>query len=250
MRSFFRVGVVCALTTLTAGADAAAGYSLERNEMRAQLAPVRYTTLASELGAKIDRISVREGERFATGQILIQFDCVLQAAQLQKAAAQLDSARNTFEGNQRMADLKAVGQVELKNSKAEVDKAQADVAYLQATLDKCAVKAPFSGRAGEQKVREQQFVQPGQALMEIIDDSQLELEFIVPSRWLSWLKPGHRFQVRIEDTGRVYPVKLSRIAPRVDPLSQSVKAAAVIDGQFQELLPGMSGRILLSAPGR
>ena len=39
--------------------------------------------------------------------------------------------------------------------------------------------------------------QPGQALLDILDDSALELEFLVPSRWLSWLHSGSEFQVHL-----------------------------------------------------
>ena len=228
----------------------AANYGLERNEMRAQLSAHRYTTLSAEMGAKIKRLPVREGERFEQGQLLIEFDCVLQSAQLDKARAQLDGAQNTWRGNQRLAELNAVGRVELQNSEAEVNKARADVAYLQATLEKCKVNAPFPGQVAEQKAREEQFVQPGQALLDILDDSQLELEFILPSRWLTWLKPGYKFRARIDDTGKTYPVKLLRLGARADPVSQTVKAVAVIDGRFPELIAGMSGQILLAPEKR
>lgn len=229
---------------------AQADYALDRMEMRAQLTPQRYTTLSAELAAKISQIAVREGERFKAGQPLIRFDCTLQAAQLDRAQAQLGSAEHTYSGNRRLAELNAVGQVELKNSEAEAAKARADVAYLQAMLDRCTIVAPFDGRAAEQKAREQQFVQAGQPLMDILDDTGLELEFIVPSRWLTWLRPGHRFQVRIDDTARTYPAKLLRLGARADPVSQTVKAVAVIDGRYPELIAGMSGRILMSPPAR
>ena len=54
-------------------------------------------------------------------------------------------------------------------------------------LGKCQISAPYAGRIAEQKIREQQYAQAGQPLLDIIDDSVLELEFLVPSRWLSWL---------------------------------------------------------------
>jgi RND family efflux transporter MFP subunit len=235
-----------AVLSLIFALPAQAQFALDRMEMRAQLTPQRYTTLSSELGVKISKINVKEGERFKAGEVLIVFDCALQSAQLDKARAQLVGAENTYGGNQKLAALNAVGQVELGNAQAEVMKARADVAYLQATLDKCIIAAPFDGRASEQKAREQQFVQPGQALLDIIDDSTLELEFIMPSRWVTGVKPGHKFQVRIEDTNKTYPAKLLRIAAKADPVSQSVKAVAVIDGNYPELIAGMSGRILLS----
>lgn len=237
-----------ALAALGAGSAWAADYALERQAMRAQLMPQRYTTLSAEVGAKISRIAIKEGQRFAAGQPLIVLDCVLPSAQLQKAKAQQASARNNWEGSQQMAQLNAIGQVELRNSEAELAKATADVAYLQATIEKCQIKAPFRGRAGEQKAREQQFVQPGQGILDIVDDSTLELELIVPTRWLSWFKPGHKFQVNIEDTDKTYPVKLVRITAKADPVSQSVKSVAVIDGSFPELMAGMSGTIVLAPP--
>ena len=243
------VAGLCFLLAAMAPASGAE-YALERNEMRAQLTPYRYTTLSAEMGAKITRLPVKEGERFENKTLLIEFDCAVQAAQLDKARAQLEVATNTWQGNKRLAQLNAIGQVELQNSQAEVSKASADVALLQATLGKCRVLAPFAGRVAEQKAREEQFVQPGQALLDILDDRQLELEFILPSRWLSWIKPGHVFKVRIDETGKNYPVKLLRLGARADPVSQSIKAVGVIDGKFPELIAGMSGQILLAPDKR
>lgn len=227
---------------------AADEFSLEQQEMRAQLTASRYTTLSAELGAKIARIAAREGESFKRGQPLVTLDCSLQVAQLDRAKAQLSAAETTYAGNQKLAELNAVGQVELQNSAAEVQKARADVALMQVTLDKCVIPAPFNGRVAEQKAREQQYVQPGQALLEVLDDSSLELEFIVPTRWIAWLKPGYPFRVQIDDTGRTYSVNLLRVGAKADPVSQSVKAIAVVNGRFPELIAGMSGRILLSPP--
>lgn len=217
-------------------------------EMRAQLAPINFTTLSSEFDAKIEHISVREGDAFKAKQILIRFDCRLQSAQLKKARAAQAGAQNTLAGNQRLAKLGAIGQVELKNSKVEVQKAQADVSYLQTTLSKCKVEAPFSGRVEAVNAQSNQYVTAGQPLLDIIDDSALELVFIMPSRWLAWLKKDYPLQIQIEETGKSYPARLTRTSARVDPVSQSVKAFAIIEGYFPELMSGMSGRVDISPP--
>lgn len=231
---------------LTIAAQAAAPASLEQREIRAQLMPRRYTTLAAEIGAKVSRVPVTEGGRFAKGDTLVSFDCSLQQAQLDKAQAALDAAEKTWTANKRLAELDSVGKTELGVSEAEMNKARAEVASHQTILGKCAAIAPFPGRVAEQKVREEQYVQPGQALLEILDDSELDLEFIVPSRWLAWLKPGYRFRVSIDETGRTYPAKVRTVGARVDPGSQSIKLIATIDGQYSELIAGMSGRVLVS----
>ncbi|MEP7247016.1 MAG: efflux RND transporter periplasmic adaptor subunit [Gammaproteobacteria bacterium] len=222
--------------------------SLDKQDIRAQLSPRRYTSLAAEIGAKIDRIAVREGESFKAGQTLIKLDCSLQAAQSQRAAAALFAADKSVSANRRLAELNSVGQLELDTAEAELAKARADVALTAATLSKCNVAAPFAGRVAEQKMREKQFVQVGQPILDILDDTSLELEFIVPSRWLAWLKPGYAFLVRIDETADTYPAKITRLGARVDPVSQSIKITAVIDGRFPRLIAGMSGRVELKAP--
>lgn len=226
----------------------AARTAIERQEIRAQLMPRRYTTVAAEIGAKVNRLPMPEGGTFRAGQLLVSFDCSLQQAQMQKARAELQGAEQTLKTNQRLAELNSVGKLDLDMAQAAAQKARAEVVAHQAVLGKCAIAAPFSGRVAEQKVREQQYVQPGQALLDILDDSVLELEFLVPSRWLSWLRVGGTFQVQIDETRKTYPAKFIRIGARVDPVSQSVKVAAAIDGQFKELIAGMSGRVQITPP--
>jgi RND family efflux transporter MFP subunit len=223
---------------------------LDALDIRAQLSPKRYTTLAAEIGARINRIAFKEGERFKAGQMLVSLDCSVQAAQRDRARAALNAAETAWTGNKKMAEYNAVGQVELDTSRAEVDKMRAELNFNNATLAKCGMVAPFSGRVAEQKAREGQYLQPGQAVLDILDDSSLELEFIVPSKWLAWLQPGYKFQVLIDETRKAYPARIQRIGARIDPVSQSVKAIAVIDGQFADLIAGMSGKIELTPPAK
>lgn len=224
------------------------GDSLERNALRAQLVPVHQTTLAAGIAERIDRLAVREGEPFAKGDLLVGFDCSVQQAQMKKAQATLDGAAATHRANLRLADLNAIGEVELAVGAAEVAKAEADIGYLKAVLAKCSIHAPFSGRVGETHARAKQFVGLGEPIVEIFDDRTLELEFIVPSRWLAWMTPGFAFFVDMDDTGRRYPARLTRTAARVDPLSRSIKVMATIDGEHPELLAGMSGRVQIEPP--
>lgn len=237
-----RALVVAVAVVLGSGAVAGA------QELRAQLSPRDYTTLAAEIGAKVERVAVREGERFRKGEILIEFDCSIQRAEMAEAVAALSAAEKTTLVNKRLLELQTIGRLENDIAIAERDKAKARVDANAAVIGKCNIPAPFDGRVVEQKVRAQQFAQPGQQLLDILDDSELELELIVPSKWLVWLKPGHRFEVAIDETGKTYPVKLTRVGARVDPVSQSVKVTGSIGVSVPELTAGMSGRVLLTPP--
>ncbi|MEY2618457.1 MAG: hypothetical protein RL522_1459 [Pseudomonadota bacterium] len=224
------------------------GAPLARQALRAQLLPRRYTTLAAEVGAKVNRLPVPEGGAFRAGQVLAGFDCSVQQALLHKHQAELQAAEKTAQANEALHKLNSVGQLELDLSQVAVQRVRAELGSQQAVLEKCTITAPFSGRVAEQRVREQQFVQAGQPVLDILDDSVLELEFIVPSAWLSWLRVGSDFTVSIDETGKTYPARLTRLGARVDPVSQSLKVGAAIHGRFPELMAGMSGRVDMPAP--
>jgi membrane fusion protein (multidrug efflux system) len=228
--------------------SAAAPGAAAPQDIRAQLTPRDYTTLASENAGRIDRIATRAGQHFKKGDVLVVFDCVAQQAQSAKARAVLVAAEKTFAVNRRLAQLKSIGQLELDVSEAEIEKARADVAIADAAASKCSVVAPFSGVTVEQKAREFQYTTPGQPLLEILDDRNLEVEFIAPSRWLPWLKVDYAFAIRVDETGKSYPAHITALGARVDPVSQSIKVTGAFDNPAPELISGMSGRIDIAPP--
>jgi RND family efflux transporter MFP subunit len=238
---------VATAAVLATHVEADAQTAPRAREIRAQLTPRRFTTISSEVGAKVSSVHVTEGGSFRKGQALVSFDCAMQRAQLAKSQADLAAADKTWTANKRLAELHSVGQVELDNSQSARNKSAADVDMAKTLLSKCVISAPYSGRVAEQKVREQQYVQAGQPLLEILDDSTLELEFLAPSRWLIWLKPGAKFQVRIDETGKTYPASVVRTGARIDPVSQSIKIKGQIAGRYPELLAGMSGVVSFPA---
>jgi RND family efflux transporter MFP subunit len=200
------------------------------------------------MSGRISQLNLREGQAVEKGDLLAAFDCNLQQAQLKKVNAQRAAAQNTLKGNRRMAELNAIGEVELQNSQLEVSKAQADIDYLKAQIDRCEIRAPFSGSIGDRLVSEQEFVQIGTPLFEILDDSSLQIEFIAPSRWISWLTPGLQFEIGVEDTEKLYNAELLYTAAKVDAMSQSIKVFARVTDTSPELKPGMSGQINLIPP--
>lgn len=231
-----------------AQADEAPAGETPAQVIRAQLVPRDFTTLASEIAARIDRITRRPGEHFKTGDALVVFDCVAQRAEAAKARAVMAVAEKTYAVNRRLFELKSLSQLELDVSAAEIAKAKADVDIADAAASKCTIAAPFSGVVVDQKARAFQYTTPGQPLLDILDDRALEVEFIAPSIWLRWLKPGYPFAVAVDETGKTYSAHIELIGARVDPVSQSIKITGAIDGDPGDLVAGMSGRVRIAPP--
>ncbi|WP_193771119.1 efflux RND transporter periplasmic adaptor subunit [Candidatus Magnetaquicoccus inordinatus] len=215
---------------------------------RVELYAKRRTQLSSEMAARITRLSVREGGRFAKGELLVAFDCALEQAQLQRARALLEVAEAKAQVNDRLSRLQATSKLEEKVAQAEVAQARAEVAIIQVKIDHCQIHAPYAGRVINVSAQEHQFVKAGDPLLEILDEQNLELLFLLPSRQLPQFSLGEPIEITIDETQRSYPAKISAFGAMIDSVSQSIKLFATIDGQFNELLPGMSGYARL--PGR
>jgi membrane fusion protein (multidrug efflux system) len=157
-------------------------------------------------------------------------------------------AEKTYSIDERLVALKSMGKLELDVAAAEVAKAKADVAASESMTLKCSIAAPFNGVTVDQKARAFQYTTPGQPLLDIIGDSGLDVELIAPSRWLTWMKPGYKFQVHIDETDKTYPAEIERLGGRVDPISQSIKVIGEITVDAPELMAGMSGRASIAPP--
>jgi RND family efflux transporter MFP subunit len=220
----------------------------EHQPIKAQLSAVNYTTITAELSEKILKLPFRDGQKFKKNDVLVKFDCGVQQAQFDKAKAQLSIAERNALTNEKLLKLGAAGRIEYENSLSEFQKVKAEVSELEVVLSRCITKAPFDGHVVEQRARVQQFVPSGQPILEIIDNSALELEFIVPSKWSSWLTENSQFNIHMDETDKDYPAKVTQVSAKIDPISQTIKIRAAIQGEFVELRPGMSGTVNIEVP--
>ncbi len=209
--------------------------------IRTLLVPRVETTLASQLNARIDEITRKPGEAFRRGETLVKFDCRLQYAQLAKARAQLRGAEKTHAANLKLQKFKAIGEVELAVSEAEVAKDKAEVQLYNVQAGLCRIEAPFNGRVVAWQAAPHATVSPGAPLLDILDDSHLEVQLHVPSHWLGKIQKGTQFPVRIEEIGETFQAEVERIGAKVDPVSRTIELYARILQKDERLLAGMSG---------
>jgi len=218
-----------------------AGLAQEVDAVRAQLTAQRSATLSAGVSGVLLRFPAKEGEEIAANAIIAVVDCSSQAAQRRVAEARLGGARSKLRVNERLAELNSVGQLEVDLARAEAAMATAEIAAIDVTLRKCEARAPFAGVVVARLANQHQFVKEGEPLLELVDQSSLEVELVAPARWLKWLRPGVPFDLHVEDLDVTAPGKVVRLGGRVDPIAQTVRVIGVLDSAPRGLLPGMSG---------
>jgi RND family efflux transporter MFP subunit len=198
-------------------------------------------TISSRMTARIVAMPYGEGDAFPKGALLARFDCSQIQAQLNAAHAATAAYRKTYETNVELDQYEAVGKNEVAVSQANLGKADAEAKAVAAQLSDCAVYAPFSGKVVEAIAHTREVAASGQPLLKIQSGGNLEIELIVPSRWLTWLRPGAAFGFRIDETGQEVKGVVTRLGASVDAVSKTIRVTGDITETTGLVLPGMSG---------
>lgn len=214
-------------------------------QARALIEAVDQAVLSSELAGKIIKLPFEEGTVFKKGDLLAAFDCRSYKAQLAVETAGVTGTKKKLANLERLYKLGSAAQLDIDLAKADLQRMNGMQQQARVLTQKCNITAPFSGKVVERLVRVHESLSPGDQIMEILNHEKLDIKMVVPSTWLSWLKVGTEFRVKIDETGYIFPASVARIGARIDPVSQTIKVIAHVNKPDQ-LLPGMSGNALFT----
>lgn len=221
-----------------------------RIEALGTLEPRERVVLTANAADRVTGIFFEDGQRVAQGKVLMTLVNEEETAQLESARATEANARLVYERNQRLATAEAVAQLELERTRAAYEAAAANTGAIRARLRDRVLIAPFSGVLGFRQVSTGAYVSPGQQVATLIDDSQMRLEFGVPSIYLTSLRPGLEITATTKDIpGRNFVGKLTSIDNTIDPVTLAVKVRATLPNSDGALKAGTSMNVeLVSRP--
>lgn len=211
--------------------------------VRARVISPDEALLSAAVPGRIKRFYVRAGEQFRAGQVLVALDCSVAEAQLAEARIELEVAEQNRAARELLAETRSVGELELELSRISVRQAQASIEVVQAELKQCRVKAPFNGVVSKRHFNEAEFVQAGEPLLEVLNDTRLQAEFLVPSRWLADMAVGQSIEIDVDELSRPVSGSIQRLGVSVNPVSQSLLVVAQLSGDLDDVRVGMSGTV-------
>ncbi len=203
------------------------------------------TNIQSELSARVIKIYFREGQYVSKGTVLVKlYDADLRA-QLPKLSTQKQLAQRTLERNRQLLAKGGVAQQQVDVDASTVEGFDADIAYIQAQIQRTEVRAPFSGTIGLRNVSEGTVVSPTTVIASIQQTNPLKMDFSVPEKYSDLLKLGDPVQFtvasdQITHTGRVYAIE-----PKVDLTTRTIKLRAQISNPKGQLHPGQFAQVRL-----
>ena len=200
--------------------------------------------LRPEVGGRVSQVLFKDGQKVKKGQVLVQFDDQLPAAQVAQAKAELSIAQANHTRNQELVAQNFISKRSLDESDAALQVAQAKLALAQATLQRLKVLAPFDGTAGLRQINVGDYLKDGTDMVNVEDIEAVLLDFRLPERFQNKIKPGQKAQVTMDAVpGRKFTAIIQAIDPLIDANGRSVGVRGCIDNRQMQLRPGMFARV-------
>ena len=207
---------------------------------------VRGVEVSAETSGEVTAIAVSSGDQVEQGQLILSLNDRVEKASRENQIASLKLARLLFLRDQELVAQKSIPQSQYDRTRADLERAVAQLAETEARLDDKHIQAPFAGTVGIIHVRVGSYLEPGDAITTLQDLTELEIDFTVPARYFPQLRQGQQLAVRVDAfPGQVFHATLQALDARVDVDTRNLLLRASL-APGSRLLPGMFAQVELN----
>jgi membrane fusion protein (multidrug efflux system) len=205
------------------------------------LAPNETATIRPEMSGLIRSIHFDEGQPVKKGALLAKIDDSELQAQLAQSRSRHELARLNLERSENLRQTQSNTQADADRSRSEFAAAQADLDLLQVRLARTEVRAPFDGVAEARTLSPGDYVNTQAVITTVNDLSRLKVEFQVPERYLSKVRPGTKFSVSSTtlDLGAAAGGEVYYVNSVIDRRTRSSEVKGFLAAANPELKAGM-----------
>lgn len=203
-------------------------------------------TIQPEIAGRIVAIGFDEGQRVKKGATLITLDDSIFQAEVSEKSANRRLAELAYNRTNLLVEKKAAP-VELRDrALAQLQAEDAGLELARARLAKTRILAAFDGSIGLRSVSVGDFVDVGQALVNLVDIDTLKVDFRVGEIYLPDVVAGQTIAVNVDAfpseqfTGEVFAIE-----PQVDVNGRAVVIRARLPNADNKLRPGLFSRVSL-----
>jgi membrane fusion protein (multidrug efflux system) len=199
----------------------------------------------------VKRIAFESGQLTKPGQVLVELDTGVERAQLATAQARKELAEQNIQRTRSLFQSGGISRSQLDSDESLLKSASADLAGLQAQIERKVIRAPFAGRLGIRAVNLGQYLSPGTPITTLEALDSVYVDFTLPQQILGSIDIGFPVRVVIEGEKQVEAEgKVAAIDPTLDRATRSVHVRAAIPNENQKLRPGMFANVSVVLPKR
>lgn len=207
--------------------------------VNSRTAPVRSVRVRAETSGRVSAILAERGAVIKKGAVIARLAPNERNAQLRQAQAVLKQRSLQYEAARRLREGDYMTEVELAQSKANLEIAEAEVARIQQDLHHTVIRAPFSGVLETRPIEIGDYVQIGDEVAYIIEQDPFIVRGSVSEDVIGYLQVGQPGRVDlINDETREGVVRY--IAGEADEQTRTYPVELLVANPGGRLIAGTS----------
>lgn len=201
---------------------------------------IQEVEVTSEAAGKITRISFESGQRVDEGDILVELDTSVAAAQLKGLIAEQKLSELNFARSKKLLADRTISQSEFDISAARIDETSAMVLAQRASIAQKKIRAPFSGVLGIRAVDVGQYLENGMKIVSLRALDPIYVDFAIPERYFSNVSLGQELSFTVQAyPDKTFSATLRAIEPGIDRATRNIRLRAQSANPNEALRPGM-----------
>ena len=210
-------------------AEAVEELVVDRVEALGTLRANEQVTISAQVTEIITKLNFEDGQRVAKGDTLALMTSSEESAQLREAEATVREAAEQLERTKPLATRGVSSEALLSERRRDYETAVARLEAVKSRIADRRIEAPFDGVVGLRRISVGALVEPGTVITTIDDESVMNLDFSIPSTFLSTMRVGLPIETKSEAFGsRIFKGEVTGIDSRIDPVTRSVTVRAMI----------------------
>lgn len=206
------------------------------------VAPVRGADISSQESGPVTRLLLAKGQAVAEGQPILELERDILRADMESAAAALETQSYNLDKVQQLFDAGKVSRIELLTARTQYQAAKSQADITRERFERAQIRAPFAGVVADRYVELGQMVLPGQRVARVIDPYTLKLEGYLTGDQVGWAQPGVTAEVILGDNGQQAQGTVTWVSLEADLRTGKFKLEIEIPNPDLHLRSGVIGR--------
>ena len=209
-------------------------------------APARVVEINAETAGRVVSVGIERGNRLDAGQVIVRLDERDRRARLAQAEATVKQRELEFEGRTKLKNESYVSEAQLQEAAAMLETAKAELARAVLDIENMVVRAPFDGALQDRMVEIGDYVKVGDPIATFVDDRKLIISANVSEFDAHHVVTGNPGSARLA-TGQVVEGKIRYVAPVADEATRTFTVELEIDNAAGDYRGGMTAELMIPA---
>ena len=201
---------------------------------------------SSDLGGRVMKLSVKEGQNVRKGQLIADLDMETLDKQRAELLKTLELAEEVYARQERLWSQNIGSELQYLQAKNNKERLEKSLETLDFNKAKSKVYAPISGSVLSLNIKAGEMAGPGMPIVTLLNVSNIKVSAEVPESYLKAIKKGDKIEVELPALGETRTATINLIGNAINPANRTFKIEASLRNSDKVLKPNLLANVKLN----